>query len=239
MKGKGLYAAAVSSTAVSAGAVKGKQVEINPGDIPKIVQDSQPKIDKLTLNMANLDPDSSGTDLGTLQFSLNIQIERGQDGVWGVKYAHVIGPTQGPEASFNKPNSGTGLKPDSKLPTEPKGPRTRMRFQKPKKSKVVWRPKSISKSKLIQTQVGSPPTASTQTLKGPALTPPSPAPATASTSASPKLATTFDMGVTALVPHPGEVTRTWGSSSDWVLELRDGRRLSIPISLLRPYLGEF
>jgi hypothetical protein len=33
--------------------------------------------------------------------------------------------------------------------------------------------------------------------------------------------------------------RTWGSSSDWVLELRDGRRLSIPMSLLRPYLGEF
>ena len=68
MKGKGLYAAAVSSTAISADAVKGKQVEINPGDILKLVQDSQSKIDKLTLNMANLDPDSSGTDLGTLQF---------------------------------------------------------------------------------------------------------------------------------------------------------------------------
>ena len=68
MKGKGLYAAAVSSTAISADAVKGKQVEINLGDILKLVQDSQSKIDKLTLNMANLDPDSSGTDLGTLQF---------------------------------------------------------------------------------------------------------------------------------------------------------------------------
>jgi hypothetical protein len=30
-----------------------------------------------------------------------------------------------------------------------------------------------------------------------------------------------------------EVDRTWGSSSDWVLELRDGRRLSIPLSLIR------
>jgi hypothetical protein len=30
-----------------------------------------------------------------------------------------------------------------------------------------------------------------------------------------------------------EVDRTWGSSFDWVLELRDGRRLSIPISLIR------
>jgi hypothetical protein len=30
-----------------------------------------------------------------------------------------------------------------------------------------------------------------------------------------------------------EVDRTWGSSSAWVLELRDGRRVSIPLSLLR------
>ncbi|GMY24123.1 hypothetical protein FCV25MIE_19365, partial [Fagus crenata] len=30
-----------------------------------------------------------------------------------------------------------------------------------------------------------------------------------------------------------EVDRTWGSSSEWVLELRDGRRVSIPLSLLR------
>ena len=43
-----------------------------------------------------------------------------------------------------------------------------------------------------------------------------------------------------MVPHSGKaVTRTWGSSSDWVLELRDGRRLSIPVSLLCHYLGEF
>ncbi|GMY06137.1 hypothetical protein FCV25MIE_01376 [Fagus crenata] len=30
-----------------------------------------------------------------------------------------------------------------------------------------------------------------------------------------------------------EVTRTWGLSSDWVLELRDGKRISIPLSLIR------
>uniref|UniRef100_A0A2N9GEY0 Uncharacterized protein n=1 Tax=Fagus sylvatica TaxID=28930 RepID=A0A2N9GEY0_FAGSY len=30
-----------------------------------------------------------------------------------------------------------------------------------------------------------------------------------------------------------EVTRTWGSSSDWVLELRDGKTISIPLSLIR------
>jgi hypothetical protein len=33
--------------------------------------------------------------------------------------------------------------------------------------------------------------------------------------------------------EPIEVDRTWGSSSEWVLELRDGRRVSIPLSLIR------
>jgi hypothetical protein len=40
--------------------------------------------------------------------------------------------------------------------------------------------------------------------------------------------------VDAIVPltNPLEVDRTWGSSSDWVLELHDGWRLSMPISLI-------
>ena len=45
----------------------------------------------------------------------------------------------------------------------------------------------------------------------------------------------------AIVPHASavlgseltEVDRTWGSSSEWVLELRDGRRVTIPLSLIR------
>ena len=45
----------------------------------------------------------------------------------------------------------------------------------------------------------------------------------------------------AILPHasavPGseltKVDRTWGSSSEWVLELRDGRRVTIPLSLIR------
>ncbi len=31
----------------------------------------------------------------------------------------------------------------------------------------------------------------------------------------------------------GGVHRTWGSSSDWVLQLHDGKRISIPLSLIR------
>ena len=39
--------------------------------------------------------------------------------------------------------------------------------------------------------------------------------------------------VLAPISKPTEVDRTWGSSSEWVLELKDGRRVSIPLSLLR------
>ena len=96
VKGKGLYAAVVSSTAVSDEVIKGKQAESDMGEIPKIVQDSQPKIDTLTLNMENIDSGGSGAVMGPLQISLNIQLARGLDGVSGVKCAHVLGPTQSP-----------------------------------------------------------------------------------------------------------------------------------------------
>ncbi len=40
--------------------------------------------------------------------------------------------------------------------------------------------------------------------------------------------------VKVLVPSAGKgVEQLWGSSSVWMLELRDGRRVSIPLSLLR------
>ena len=50
----------------------------------------------------------------------------------------------------------------------------------------------------------------------------------------PKGAIVLCESVDAIVPltNPLEVDRTWGSSSDWVLELRDSWRLSMPISLI-------
>uniref|UniRef100_A0A2N9GXK7 Reverse transcriptase domain-containing protein n=1 Tax=Fagus sylvatica TaxID=28930 RepID=A0A2N9GXK7_FAGSY len=45
-------------------------------------------------------------------------------------------------------------------------------------------------------------------------------------------ATIVSHGLVPISRHT-EVDRTWGSSSEWVLELRDGRRVSIPLSLLR------
>jgi hypothetical protein len=145
----------------------------------------------------------------------------------------VVGPMQSPEENLLKPNTPSfvpGQKPASKPTAEPHRPRAR--FQ-PKKTKAAWRPKSIMKPKPMQPGCS---------LNGPALTPQSLVPKTSLSSVPPKPAMipAFDTCDTALVPHLGEVvTRTWGSSLDWVLELCDGRRLSIPVSLLRPYLGEF
>lgn len=36
----------------------------------------------------------------------------------------------------------------------------------------------------------------------------------------------------ASISNTIKVNRTWGSSSDWMLELQDGKRLSIPFSIL-------
>ncbi|CAI9776149.1 unnamed protein product [Fraxinus pennsylvanica] len=230
--GKVLYAEAASSTALPAGDAKGKQAVINLGDSTEIVQDFQPKMEKISLNMATCNSDSTGTETGRLQFCLNIQIVRGLDGAWGVKQANICGHKQGPEFPCG-PNPRIDLKPNRSRP--------RMRFHKPK-AKFVWRPKAVSKAKSIQNQFGPKPIAPFQSsLEGSVLNPLSSAPAKVSTPTNgPKPALTADMEATGLVPYPGEcVTRAWGSSSDWVLELRDGRRLSIPFPLLHPGEDEF
>ena len=47
-------------------------------------------------------------------------------------------------------------------------------------------------------------------------------------------AVTLALAVTIAHPPAGEdIARTWGSSSNWMLELRDGRRITIPLSLIR------
>ena len=61
--------------------MQGNKLETILGEISRIVHDFQPKITKLPLNMDNFGPASSGEDTGLLQLFLNIQIERGPDGV--------------------------------------------------------------------------------------------------------------------------------------------------------------
>ncbi|CAI9783586.1 unnamed protein product [Fraxinus pennsylvanica] len=185
---KVLYAEAASSTALPAGDAKGKQAVINLGDSTEIVQDFQPKMEKISLNMATCNSDSTGTETGRLQFCLNIQIVRGLDGAWGVKQANICGHKQGPEFPCG-PNPRIDLKPNRSRP--------HMRFHKPK-TKFVWRPKAVSKAKSIQNQFGPKPIAPFRSsLEGSVLNPLSSAPAKVSTPTNgPKPALTADMEAT-------------------------------------------
>ncbi|GMY39278.1 hypothetical protein FCV25MIE_34522 [Fagus crenata] len=194
--------------------------------------------------MDNFGLASSSTDTGLLQLSFQIQIERGLDGVWGVKHASIVGPPQSPlEQAINNSKPTTcsdGSGPNPKPSTDqhnshldfakPNRPQPRVhrpkRAHRPTKNKWAWRPKT--KSNPVSTQPGS-------SMVGPALTPSSLIPETSTSFDTPKSdpSSSNEVQNMAIIPHPGEVvTRTWGTSSDWVLELWDGRRLSIPVSLL-------
>ncbi|GMY21502.1 hypothetical protein FCV25MIE_16743 [Fagus crenata] len=196
--------------------------------------------------MDNIDLASSNIDTGLLQFSLTIQIERGLNGIWGVKHAS-IGPQQSPnEQEVNIPKSTTHeTGPDSTDQNNihlgfAKPNRARARAQRPKRvhrptrQKWAWRPKP--RSHTGSSRPGS-------ATMGPAMTltphiPESPPPSLENSKSD--VSSSQAVPITDIIPHPNEVvTRTWGTSSEWVLELRGGRRLSIPVSLLRPQLGEF
>jgi hypothetical protein len=240
--GNGVAMAAAPQTVVSAGVDKGKNPADILGEIPKIAHSSQPLFEKLSSNLDNIDFASSDIDMGLLQFSLQIQIARGLNGVWGVKHVSIDGTHKSPNVNDVKsttyavetgPNSTDqrhlGSAKQNRSQARAHRPK---RAQKPKRQKWAWRPKPRSHPGLTR-----PDSATT----GPALTPSPHIPESSSLENSKQDPSSSDVVQHMdIIPHPGEVvTRTWGTSSDWVLELRGGRRLSIPVSLLRPQLGEF
>ena len=269
VRGTGVATAAASQTIVSErdakGVDKGKKPADILGEIPKIMQPSQPLFDKLTLNMDKFGLASSSTDTGLLQFTFQIQIARGLDGAWGVQQASIVEPPQSPfDQNCNKaePIIGAVPKTNNTGQNNPDRNNTHLDFAKPKRShtcvqrpkrvyrpirqKWTWRPKARSNP------ASTKPDSSMAGPVGPSLSPET------SSSLIPETSSSLDISnssldtpnsdpssftavqQTAIIPHPGEVvTRTWGTASDWVLELRDGRRLSVPVSLLRPHLGEF
>ena len=243
--GNGVAKAAASQTVVSEGVDKGKKPADFLEEIPKITHLSQPLVEKLTLNMDNIDLASSHIDTGLLQFSLTIQIEQGLNGVWGVKQASIVGPPQSPnEQNVNIPKPTTHVVETGPNSTDKMGfakpNRSQTRAQRPKRvyrpirQKWAWRPKPRSHMGFFR------PGSATM---GPAMNPPPLIPESSSPShENPKYDQSSSKAgqITDIITHPDEVvTRTWGTSTDWVLELRGGRRLSIPVSLLRPQLGEF
>ncbi len=237
--------AADSQTVVPERVDKGKKPADILGEIPKITQPSQPLFDKLTLNMDKFGLASSSTDTGLLQLTFQIQIARGLDGAWGVQQASIVEPPQSPyEQNCNKaePIIGAVPKTNNTGQNNPDQNNTHSDFAKPKRShtriqrpkrvyrpirqKWTWRPKARSNPASTR------PDSSMAGPVGPSLSPET------SSSLIPETSSSLDISNssldipnsdpssstavqhTAIIPHPGEVvTRTWGTSSDWVLEL--------------------
>ncbi len=106
------------------------------GEGPKIVEKSQPNINALTLNMDKLDCGHSLSDSGLVNLCLNIQIGCGPDGVWSVRHASVIGPTNDQTTKVLDPKDQPNTRSCSFKPTKP---------IRPSKPIFVWRLRSGSR----------------------------------------------------------------------------------------------
>ena len=212
----------------------------------------------LTLNMEKLDTGHILRDSETVNLCLNIQIGRGPDGVWCIRHTSLVGPTGdlvlGPIEPARQVVKPTALKEPVNKPIQPV-----------KANNLVWRPRvgagpsavagpclpqgqsetRASKTALLRPRVGAGPSAAAD----PCL-PRGQIETRASETSLPDSSTQLNQMVLvapnqeqpmlALDTPSGDafVNCTWGSSSDWVLELRDGRRISIPLSLLRSPRGD-
>ena len=181
----------------------------------------------LTLNMEKLDIGHILRDSETVNLCLNIQIGRGPDGVWCIRHTSLVGPTGdlvlGPIEPARQVVKPTAIKEHVK-PMKHVKP-----IQPVKATKLVWRPRvgvgpsAVADSCLPQGQIE---TRASEIFIPDSSTQPNQMVLVAPNQEQPMLALDTPSG-------DAFVNRTWGSSSDWVLEQRDGRRISIPLSLLR------
>uniref|UniRef100_A0A2N9EFL4 Reverse transcriptase domain-containing protein n=1 Tax=Fagus sylvatica TaxID=28930 RepID=A0A2N9EFL4_FAGSY len=148
----------------------------------------------------------------TLELSIKILLSRGPSGGWDVQWAGVVpsenaGPSQ-PQTHVTKPFVTKAT--NGPLLTKPNensfNSKTKTQPNNPK-PKMVWQPRvngCDSESQLSET---------------PSLIP-----------APPMTTQTIEEACQEI----GEVDRSWGSSRDWFLDLRDGRTLRIPVDLRSP-----
>jgi hypothetical protein len=227
---------------------KGKAI-IQEG-FPKFEEHSKPhaKSNSLTINMGNI---SAGRDKGEgckVNLNINLQLSCGSNGEWSIINASIgESPAKATPREPIKPSIPTGRCGPSKASTSGlnKAP-TSIAVQGPR-PKWIWQPrkadtglgsgqpkdipgsgqlKGISGSGQLKDFSGNlennlvlpivPKSAGlTETTQSPM-------------SIAPPLAQRLEPSTSC-----DELQRSWGSSADWVLELRDGKRISIPLSLIR------
>ena len=233
------YAAVASGLGRNMGGGNSKGKEIISENIPDFAQQSMlnPKSNKLTLNIENGLYGRNKGEGDSVNLSLNIHLIRGSNGDWRVQHAAVGDSTtqdiSKPGPSQNKMGLGSSGASTSYINPKP-GPTT--------KPQMVWKPRTHLKTQnnikpviVSEIQTKTPvPSEQPKTLE--------------SAEVQTRIPESSEKVETQVREHAAKclvtgslndgVHRTWGSSSDWVLQLRDGKRISIPLSLIRQPMME-
>jgi hypothetical protein len=206
---------------------------VTQGDLPKIsvgIAGNQEAVSQIC----------NGSNTNLLELSLKVLLGTGPRGEWVVQWAGVVnceatGPNpqqnhgtmqpvtnlaNGPHATTTRPNDNT--KPVR--PTTQSNPKPRM----------VWKPRvngsngSTSFQKLAEDATGQ--TTANHDDDRLSLHSWDSDSQLSSIPAQP----TSSQPIAEVIAEVGEVDRSWGSSRDWFIDLRDGRRLRLPADLRSP-----
>ena len=208
------------------------------GNLPKISHANQNPTQHVTAAI-NSALSAIQTNLTGVNSFINLEIKLelgiGLDGLWKVSKAEVVHPKP-----HDKPTKPVGLQIMKQTPQLDRPASSR--------SMKVWKPKldPMGQPVLIKPNVynsgHTQAEGSSSTSRDPCVvdrTGPTPPNSSAETNETDggdlsHLSLTIEPRVEILAPPSGEgVEWLWGSSSAWMLELRGGRRVSIPLSLLR------
>jgi hypothetical protein len=195
----------------------------------------------LTLNMENVSSRDTG-DLSLKQLSIHIQLTCGPTGEWSIQNASIgdsqpTKATNEPHQHFVAPNVNIGI--GSRGPSMSSG--TTYIQPKPKPIPILRpnnfrqptptsRPNKIWQPRKIQPVVTGP---AESTGLNAGKTKNSRTLVISDTTVPQVSLSTGDAKCPDAEALWAEINRTWGSSSDWVLQLRDGKRVSIPLSLIQ------
>jgi hypothetical protein len=192
----------------------------------------------ITGNQGEVSQLCNGSAKENLELSLKIVLSRGANGAWEVNWARVeLSEDKGPIHSQahvtkqTKPTINNGTRIQFAKPITAKT-KTQINDLKPK---MVWQPRVNGLQKIQNSAVSG----MASTLANPNLDRVSvhSCDSESQISSTPSLIPappSISPPIAEVLQEIGEVDRSWGSSRDCFIDLRDGRRLRIPVDLRSP-----